>query len=70
MTVPCSGVAAVPGSEYSYTSPYTQYSTGAYGGYGYTTTSLVGKLHIFNYKKYSIKKKANVSLKLFCLFIL
>ncbi|KAG8200580.1 hypothetical protein JTE90_000651 [Oedothorax gibbosus] len=41
MTVPCSGVAAVPGSEYSYTSPYTQYSTGAYGGYGYTTSSLV-----------------------------
>lgn len=64
MTVPCSGVAAVPGSEYSYTSPYTQYSTGAYGGYGYTTTSLVGRLYIFNYNTFFHKEKANGSFKL------
>lgn len=43
MTVPGTGVAAVPGTDYSYASPYTQYSTTAYGAYGYTTSSIVGK---------------------------
>ncbi|GBM54139.1 Paired box protein Pax-2-B [Araneus ventricosus] len=41
MTVPGTGVAAVPCSEYSYTSPYTQYSTSPYGTYGYTSSSIV-----------------------------
>ncbi|XP_054706770.1 paired box protein Pax-2-like [Uloborus diversus] len=41
MTVPGSGVAAVPGTEYSYASPYTQYSTSPYATYGYTTSSIV-----------------------------
>ena len=43
MTVPGTGVAAVPGTEYSYASPYTQYSTSAYGAYGYTTSTIVGR---------------------------
>ncbi|XP_035211745.1 paired box protein Pax-2-like isoform X3 [Stegodyphus dumicola] len=41
MTVPGTGVASIPGTEYSYASPYTQYSTAAYGAYGYTTNSIV-----------------------------
>ncbi|GFW37270.1 hypothetical protein TNCV_2632541 [Trichonephila clavipes] len=44
MTVPGTGVAAVPCTEYSYTSPYTQYSTTPYGVYGgYTSSSIVDR---------------------------
>ncbi|XP_071035830.1 paired box protein Pax-5 isoform X6 [Parasteatoda tepidariorum] len=48
MTVPGTGVAAVPGSEYSYTSPYSQYSTSAYGSYGYTTSSIVDPSYYYS----------------------
>lgn len=48
MTVPGTGVAAVPGSEYTYTSPYTQYSTAAYGAYGYTSSSIVNPSYYYS----------------------
>ncbi|GFU24933.1 paired box protein Pax-2 [Nephila pilipes] len=49
MTVPGTGVAAVPCTEYSYTSPYTQYSTTPYGVYGgYTSSSIVDPSYYYN----------------------
>ncbi|GIX88099.1 paired box protein Pax-2-B [Caerostris extrusa] len=48
MTVSGTGVAAVPGTEYSYSSPYTQYSTSPYGTYGYTNSNIVDQYYYSN----------------------
>lgn len=50
-TVPGSAVAGstvgVPATDYSYTSPYTQYSSAAYGAYGYSSGGIINPSYYY-----------------------